>query len=87
MSKSLLKTSKGYTLAGFGRAYNPKSNNWNEYSGRVRVVEDDPYFDCIVRWDLSGKAIDHNLGDISWISADAGRQMVKQGENIFKDLR
>lgn len=82
-----LKTSKGYTLTRLSRAYDPVANHWNQYSARVRVVEGNPFFDQIVRWDLDGNAINHELGDISWISADAGRQMVKQGENIFKDLR
>lgn len=59
-----LKTSKGYTLTRLSRAYNPAGNHWNQYSARVRAVEGNPFFDQIVRWDLKGNAINHELGDI-----------------------
>lgn len=79
-----LKTSKGYTLTRLSRAYNPAGNHWNQYSARVRVVEGNPFFDQIVRWDLNGNAINHELGDIVWGADGTGDYQLRQGENIFR---
>lgn len=79
-----LKTSKGYTLTRLSRAYNPAGNHWNQYSARVRAVEGNPFFDQIVRWDLNGNAINHELGDIAWGADGVGGYQLRQGENIFR---
>jgi len=79
-----LKTSKGYTLTRLSRAYNPAGNHWNQYSARVRAVEGNPFFDQIVRWDLEGNAINHELGDIAWGADGTGDYQLRQGENIFR---
>lgn len=79
-----LKTSKGYTLTRLSRAYDPAGNHWNQYSARVRAVEGNPFFDQIVRWDLEGNAINHELGDIVWGADGAGDYQLRQGENIFR---
>lgn len=79
-----LKTSKGYTLTRLSRAYDPAGNHWNQYSARVRAVEGNPFFDQIVRWDLKGNAINHELGDIFWGADGTGDYQLRQGENIFR---
>lgn len=84
MSKAV--TTKGYTVAGLDRAYNPRFNHWLEYSGRVRVIDSDPFFDEMVRWDKDGIAIDHGFGDLA-LASQTKQYQVKQGENIFRDLK
>lgn len=83
---SIAVTTKGYSVAGVQHAYNPKLNHWLEYSGRVRVLEGDPYYDLIVRWDDQGNAINHDLGDLV-LDSGTNYYKVKQGENIFRDLK
>lgn len=79
-----LKTSRGYTLTRLSRAYDPVANHWNQYSARVRVVEGNPFFDQIVRWDLNGNTINHELGDIVWGADGVCDYQLRQGENIFR---
>lgn len=66
------------------KAYDPAGNHWNQYSARVRAVEGNPFFDQIVRWDLEGNAINHELGDIAWGADGTGDYQLRQGENIFR---
>lgn len=79
-----MMTSKGYSLTRLSRAYDPVANHWNQYSARVRVVEGNPFFDQIVRWDLDGNAINHELGDIVWGTDGVCDYQLRQGENIFR---
>lgn len=84
MIKPIMQTSKGCTVSGCQTAYNPRLNSYSEISGRVRVVEGNPFFDQIVRWDLNGYAINHELGDIVWGADGVGDYQLRQGENVFR---
>lgn len=60
-----MKTNKGYSVAGLQTAYDPKENVYRGYSGRVRVVEGNPYFDEYVKFNSDGSAFKHEYGDIN----------------------
>lgn len=78
-----MKTSKGYAVSGYGPAYNPRLNSFSEFSGRVRVVADDPSQDEIVRWDSNSQPIGHEYGSIV---RKGSRAEIVDGFNIFSDL-
>lgn len=59
-----MKTNKGFAVFGLQAAYHPKSNVYRGYSGRVRVVEGNPYFDEYVKWNSDGSAFKHEYGDL-----------------------
>lgn len=59
------KTTKGLAVFGLQTAYHPKSNVYRGWSGRVRVIDGDPYFDECVKWSEYGVAQNHNYGDIN----------------------
>mgnify|MGYP000176063627 CR=1 FL=1 len=60
-----MKTTKGHSAAGLQTAYHPKDNAYRGYSGRVRVVDGDPYHDEYVKWNSDGTAFKHEYGDIN----------------------
>ena len=60
-----MKTSKGFAVFGLQTAYHPKSSVYRGWSGRVRVVEGDAYFDEYVKWNSDGSAFKHEYGDIN----------------------
>ncbi len=60
-----MKTNKGFAVFGLQAAYHPKENIYRGYSGRVRVVEGDPYFDEYVKFNSDGSAFKHEFGDIN----------------------
>lgn len=59
-----MKTTKGLAVFGLQTAYHPKSNVYHGWSGRVRVIEDNPYFDECVKWNSDGSAFKHEFGDL-----------------------
>ena len=59
-----MKITKGFAVFGLQTAYHPKSNVYRGYSGRVRVVEDNPYFDDYVKFNSDGSAFKHEFGDL-----------------------
>ncbi len=61
-----LKTTKGYTVAGLIKPFSVRTYSYRGWSGRVRVVEGDPYFDEYVKWDDDGRALHHDFGDLIW---------------------
>lgn len=61
-----MKTNKGYSVAGLQAAYHPRENVYRGYSGRVRVVEGDPYFDDYVKFNSDGSAFKHEFGDLDF---------------------
>lgn len=79
-----MKTSKGYLVSGYGPAYNPRLNGFSEFSGRVRVVADDPSQDEIVRWDSNNNPIDHDYGSL--VLATGAHGVTVNGFNMFKGL-
>lgn len=60
-----MKTTKGHSVAGLQSAYHPRENVYRGWSGRVRVVEGNPYYDDYVKWNEQGVAQKHNYGDIN----------------------
>lgn len=79
-----MKTSKGYLVSGYCPAYNPRLNGFSEFSGRVRVVADDPSQDEIVRWDSNNNPIDHDYGSL--VLATGAHGVTVNGFNMFKGL-
>lgn len=79
-----MKTSKGYLVSGYCPAYNPRLNSFSEFSGRVRVVADDPSQDEIVRWDSNNNPIDHDYGSL--VLATGAHDATVNGFNMFSDL-
>tara|TARA_R110002126_G_scaffold209616_1_gene356204 strand:- start:1110 stop:1304 length:195 start_codon:yes stop_codon:yes gene_type:complete len=59
-----LKTSKGYSVAGLQTAYHPKENVYRGWSGRLRVVEGDPFYDDYAKWNSDGSAFKHEYGNL-----------------------
>ena len=60
-----MRTSKGFAVFGLQTAYHPKSSVYRGWSGRVRVVEGDPYFDEYAKWNSDGSAFKHEFGDLN----------------------
>ena len=60
-----MKTTEGYSVAGLQTAYHPKENVFRGWSGRLRVVDGDPFHDDFANWDEQGQEIDHEYGDIN----------------------
>lgn len=59
-----MKTTKGFDVFGMSKYFDAKNNDFKGYKSRLRVDPKDPYHDEYVKWDTSGKAIDHNYGNI-----------------------
>ena len=77
-----MKTSKGYQIAYLNRC-TYQVQGFEGFSGRVRVVSDDPYHDEVVRWDSNSQPIDHDYGSIV---RKGSRAEVVTGFNLFSDL-
>lgn len=60
-----MKTTEGLKVAGLQKAFDVKSLRFSGWSGRVRVVVGDPFYDEYEKWDDQGKAINHKYGDIN----------------------
>ena len=60
-----MKTTKNLTVAGLQKSFDTKSFAYQGYSGRVRVIDGDPFHDDWAKWTDQGKAKDHNYGDIN----------------------
>lgn len=59
-----IKTTKGYVVAGLQKAFSVRTYSYRGFSGRIRVIEGDPYFDEYEKWDDEGKAWKHDFGDL-----------------------
>lgn len=55
------KTTKNYSVSGLQKMLRHGRLVW---TGRVRRVSDDPFFDKYADWELNGRAIKHDLGDL-----------------------
>lgn len=60
-----MKTTEGLKVAGLQKALDVKTLRFSGWSGRVRVVANDPFNDEYVKWSDQGKAIGHEYGDIN----------------------
>lgn len=77
-----MKTSKGYSIAYLNRC-TYQVQGFEGFSGRVRVVSDDPYHDVVVKWDSNSQPIGHEYGSIV---RKGSRAEVVTGFNLFSDL-
>lgn len=77
-----MKTSKGYQIAYLNRC-TYQTQGFEGFSGRVRVVSDDPYHDVVVRWDSNSQPIGHEYGSIV---RKGSRAEIVDGFNLFSDL-
>lgn len=59
-----MTTTKGYSVAGLQTAYHPKESVYRGWSGRLRVVAEDPYYDEYLKWNSDGSAFKHDYGDL-----------------------
>ena len=77
-----MKTSKGYQIAYLSRC-TYQTQGFEGFSGRVRVVSDDPYHDEVVRWDSNSQPIGHEYGSIV---RKGSKAEIVTGFNLFSDL-
>lgn len=77
-----MKTSKGYQIAYLNRC-TYQTQGFEGFSGRVRVVSDDPYYDEVVKWDSNSQPIGHEYGSIV---RKGSKAEVVTGFNLFSDL-
>ena len=77
-----MKTSKGYQIAYLSRC-TYQTQGFEGFSGRVRVVSDDPYHDVVVRWDSNSQPIGHEYGSIV---RKGSKAEIVTGFNLFSDL-
>lgn len=59
-----MKTTKNLTVSGLQKSFDTKAYAYQGWSGRVRVVEGNPFYDDWVKWDDAGKAFKHDYGDL-----------------------
>lgn len=59
-----VKTTKGLKVSGLQKAFSTRIYSYRGHSGRVRVIEGNPYHDDYAKWDDSGKAFNHDYGDL-----------------------
>lgn len=59
-----MTTDKGYSVAGLQTAYHPKENVYRGWSGRLRVVAGDPFYDEYVKFNSDGSAFKHEYGNL-----------------------
>lgn len=60
-----MQTTKGYSVAGLQKSFDTAIYSYQGWSGRVRVVEGNPFHDDYAKWDEQGNAKDHEYGDIN----------------------
>ena len=60
-----MKTTKDLNVSGLQKSFDTKVYFYQGWSGRVRVVEGDPFHDDYAKWDDFGNAKDHEYGDIN----------------------
>ncbi|WP_010197053.1 hypothetical protein [Psychrobacter sp. PAMC 21119] len=59
-----MKTTKDFSVSGLQKSFDTKNYAYQNWSGRVRVVEGNPYYDDYAKWSEDGTARDHEYGDI-----------------------
>ena len=77
-----MKTSKGYQIA-YPNRCTYQVQGFEGFSGRVRVVSDDPDHDEVVRWDSNSQPIGHEYGSIV---RKGSKAEIVTGFNLFSDL-
>ena len=82
--RPLMETTKGLKVSGCQVSINPHTSSPNGYSGRVRVVADDPSQDKIVHWLQCGSAAGHDFGDLR--HRPQRQHQEPNGFNLFRDL-
>lgn len=60
-----MKTTKNLSVSGLQRSFDTKTYSYQGWSGRVRVVAGDPFYDDYCKWNSDGSAFKHEYGDIN----------------------
>lgn len=60
-----MRTTENLEVSGLQKSFDTKAYAYQGYSGRVRVVEGNPFHDDWAKWSDDGRAKDHNYGDIN----------------------
>ncbi|WP_218689093.1 hypothetical protein [Psychrobacter sp. BF1] len=60
-----MRTTESLEVSGLQKSFDTKAYAYQGYSGRVRVVEGNPFHDDWAKWSDDGRAKDHNYGDIN----------------------
>lgn len=60
-----MKTTKDLSVLGLQKSFDTKTYAYQGWSGRVRVVDGNPFYDDYAKWDGEGTAKDHDYGDIN----------------------
>lgn len=60
-----MKTTKDLKVSGLQKSFDTNVYSYQGWSGRVRVVEGNPFYDDYAKWSDDGKAKDHEYGDIN----------------------
>ena len=60
-----MKTTKNLNVSGLQKSFDTNVYSYQGWSGRVRVVAGDPFYDDYAKWDNFGNAKDHDYGDIN----------------------
>ena len=60
-----MNTTKDIKVIYLQKTYQPKTGTYQGWTGKLRVVAGDPYYDEYAKWDEQGNAIDHEYGDIN----------------------
>ena len=47
------------------KAYRPKTGTYQGWTGKLRVVAGDPFYDEYLKWNSDGSAFKHEYGDIN----------------------
>lgn len=67
-----MKTTKGHEVMGLQPAFDTQTYAFTLQSGRVRLVKDNPHYDQHLKWSSSGKAHNHDFGDLILSKGDKG---------------
>lgn len=59
-----MRTTKELEVSGLQKAFSVRTYSFRGYSGRVRVIEGNPYHDDYAKWEESGRAFKHDYGDL-----------------------
>lgn len=71
-----MKTTKDLRVSGLQKSFDTKIYSYQNWSGRVRVVEGNPFYDDYAKWDEQGAAKDHKYGDLDLESVNDGVRTV-----------
>lgn len=60
-----MKTTKNIKVIYLQKAYHPRAGTYQGWTGKLRVVAGDPFYDEYLKWNSDGSAFKHEYGDIN----------------------